>query len=223
MRRVRITFAMAVLVIAAGLICAGPAAAQPEFSTQPVSVADTNVAPQGLPRLLAVSVGHHDTFDRVVFRFSSHHPGYRVQYVSAVTADPSDKPVPLEGSAFIRVAMSSVASAQVGAPPAPQGTITPNFPMLKQVKGAGDFEGVVSFGLGLASKSGFRVFTLSGPDRLVVDVAIPAGAPGGALPSTGRPIIPMVVAALALIIVGAVVVRVGRRRQSSTASASPTA
>ncbi len=218
MGNVRTVIALAVLGIAVGLIGAGPAAAEPDFSIQPISVADPNVAPQGQPRLLAVSVGHHDTFDRVVFRFSSRAPGYSVRYVPAVTADGSGKPVPLEGSAFILVAMSSVASAQVGAPPAPQGTITPLFPMLRQVKGAGDFEGTVSFGLGLASKSGFRAFTLSA-DRLVVDVAIPTG---GGLAATGTQIVPTVIAGLALIAAGASATRLSRTRRSSTVSAAAT-
>jgi LPXTG-motif cell wall-anchored protein len=219
MRNFHSVIALAVLVIAGSLMGAGPAAAQPDFSTQPVSVADPNVAPQGQPRLLAVTVGHHDAFDRVVFRFSSRAPGYSVRYVSAVTADASGKPVTLEGSAFIRVAMSSVASAQVGAPPAPQGTITPHFPMLQQAKGAGDFEGTVSFGLGLASKSGFRAFSLSGPDRLVVDVAIPTG---GGLPATGKEIVPTAIAGLALVLAGAFVIRRASRRRSSTGSAAAT-
>jgi hypothetical protein len=87
--------------------------------------------------------------------------------------------------------------------------------MLRQVKGAGDFEGTVSFGLGLASTSGFRVFTLSGPDRLVVDVAIPGG---GALAVTGEQhILPTVIAGLALVMAGAVVTRLARRFRRSTA------
>jgi len=48
---------------------------------------------------------------------------------------------------------------------------TPRCPNLRQVKVAGDFEGVVTFGLGLRHKTGFRVFRLTGPKRLVVDVA----------------------------------------------------
>jgi hypothetical protein len=219
MRKVRTVIALAVLVIEGGLFGAGPAAAQPDFSTQPVSVADPNVAPQGQPRLLEVTVGHHDTFDRVVFRFSSRSPGYSVQYVSAVTVDASGKPVTLEGSAFIRVALSSVASAQVGAPPAPQGTITPHFPMLRQVKGAGDFEGTVSFGLGLISQSGFRAFTLSGPDRLVVDLAIPTG---GGLPATGNQIVPTVIARLALVMAGAFGTWLARTRRASRVSGAAT-
>jgi hypothetical protein len=39
------------------------------------------------------------------------------------------------------------------------------------VKIAGDFEGVVSFGLGLRRKTGFRVFRLTAPTRIVIDVA----------------------------------------------------
>jgi hypothetical protein len=46
-------------------------------------------------------------------------------------------------------------------------------PVLRQLKLAGDFEGVVSFGLGLRGKHGFRVFRLSRPSRVVVDVAHP--------------------------------------------------
>jgi hypothetical protein len=50
-------------------------------------------------------------------------------------------------------------------------TLTPLCSNLRQVKKAGDFEGVVTFGLGLRRKTGFRVFRLTGPTRIVVDVA----------------------------------------------------
>ena len=49
--------------------------------------------------------------------------------------------------------------------------LTPRFPTLRQVKFGGDFEGYVSAGLGLADRVGFRVFTLTNPYRVVVDVA----------------------------------------------------
>jgi hypothetical protein len=48
---------------------------------------------------------------------------------------------------------------------------TPRCPNLRQIKLAGDFEGVVTFGLGLRRKTGFRVFRLTGPRRIVIDVA----------------------------------------------------
>lgn len=108
------------------------------------------------------------------------------------------------------VAMHSVASGQVGAPPAPQDRQTPRFPELREIAGAGDFEGVVSFGLGLTAESGFRVFTLTNPDRLVVDVRTPT------LAATGSTTRPMILTGSMLVLAGAVAVCVARRSRRST-------
>jgi hypothetical protein len=191
-------------------VSTSPSADDPPFSSAPVSVPDTNIAPEGLPELEAVEVSQLDGFDRVVFRFSSHVPGYNVNYVPEVTADPSDEPISLEGNAFMIVAMHSVASGQVGAPPAPQDRQTPRFPELREIAGAGDFEGVVSFGLGLTAESGFRVFTLTNPDRLVVDVRHPT------LAATGSTTRPMILTGSMLVLAGAVAVCVARRSRRST-------
>lgn len=186
------------------------------FSTAPVSVPDSNVAPEGLPQLEVVDVGHNATFDRVVFRFSGHAPGYEVRYVPQVTSDPSDLAVPLEGSAFILVTMHSVASAQIGAPPAPQGRQRPRFTELREIAGAGDFEGYVSFGLGLATRSGFRAFRLTNPDRLVVDVRIPSSATAPpTLVATGFQLRSLVGIALVLLIAGMAVMCLVRWREPS--------
>jgi hypothetical protein len=204
-------FSSAVLVGLAFVgVSTSPSADDPPFSSAPVSVPDTNIAPEGLPELEAVEVSHLDAFDRVVFRFSSHVPGYNVNYVPEVRADPSDEPISLEGNAFMIVAMHSVASGQVGAPPAPQDRQTPRFPELREIAGAGDFEGVVSFGLGLTAESGFRVFTLTNPDRLVVDVRKPT------LAATGSTTRPMILTGSMLVLAGAVAVCVARRSRRST-------
>lgn len=204
-------FSSAVLVGLAFVgVSTSPSADDPPFSSAPVSVPDTNIAPEGLPELEAVEVSQLDGFDRVVFRFSSHVPGYNVNYVPEVTADPSDEPISLEGNAFMIVAMHSVASGQVGAPPAPQDRQTPRFPELREIAGAGDFEGVVSFGLGLTAESGFRVFTLTNPDRLVVDVRHPT------LAATGSTTRPMILTGSMLVLAGAVAVCVARRSRRST-------
>jgi hypothetical protein len=49
--------------------------------------------------------------------------------------------------------------------------LTPSCPNLRQVKRAGDFEGVVTLGLGLQHRAGFRVFRATAPTRVVIDVA----------------------------------------------------
>jgi hypothetical protein len=169
----RLLLVSAVAVLALSLITANPASALTGFRYTALSVADPNTAPGGQPQLLRVTTGHHPTYDRVVFRFSSRAPGYDVRYVRQATADGSGNPVALTGNAFLRVTMHSVASAQAGKPPAPQGRQRPLYPQLRALVGTGDFEGYVSYTLGLRSKSGFRAFTLTNPDRLVVDVRIP--------------------------------------------------
>src|SRR6266536_663792 len=47
--------------------------------------------------------------------------------------------------------------------------LTPGLPLLKEVAVAGDFEGVLSFGVGLARPAGLRVQTLTAPARVVID------------------------------------------------------
>jgi hypothetical protein len=101
----------------------------------------------------------------------------RIRYVPLVHADPSDLVVPLQGNAFLEVSVQD-AYARWGAG---DGTPTydgPNsvwvgYPTIKQVAVSGDFEAVLSFGIGLDRVAGFTVMPLRSPDRLVIDVAVP--------------------------------------------------
>jgi len=139
----------------------------PPFSTAP----KTSTGSGGQAQLSGIDTGCHAAFDRFVIRISSGNPGYDVRYVSRIVADPSGNPVTLRGSKRIKVVIRPARGhTSAGANLLPS-TLTPLCPNLRQVKKAGDFEGVVSFGLGLASKTGFRVFRLSAPTRIVVDVA----------------------------------------------------
>jgi len=49
--------------------------------------------------------------------------------------------------------------------------LTPHYPQLLAVAAAGDFEGYLSFGLGLSAQGPYHVSTLTGPDRIVIDVS----------------------------------------------------
>jgi AMIN domain len=64
--------------------------------------------------------------------------------------------------------------------------LTPEFPTLRQVRISADYEAVVSFGLGLRDRVGFRVFGLTNPTRVVVDVAHQPRRPYGTAPVSGR-------------------------------------
>lgn len=125
-------------------------------------------------RVTGVRTGAQDGYDRVVFDFEGALPGSEsVQYVSGLTQDGSGAPVPLNGQAFLKVVFSvTEAHGAGGASSIPQGTrVDPGLPTVKEVALAADFEGYVTFGIGLSGKAGFRVFELSNPTRVVVDVA----------------------------------------------------
>lgn len=171
-----------VAAAAAVLLLAAPALALPGFGTAPVSGGGSVSTPWSAKGegVSSVTVGHHAGYDRVVYTFRDHTLHFEVSYVPGVSQDASGAPVPLRGSAFLAVVLRGATTGL-----SVQRTITPGFPMLKQIKGAGDFEGVVSYGIGAASRSGFRAFTLTSPNRLIVDLAIPAGSSSGTGTSAG--------------------------------------
>jgi hypothetical protein len=105
-----------------------------------------------------------------VFTFEGSMPGYRVRYVPQVTGADGRR-VPLRGTASLEVAFEPARARDPdGTPTFPAATITPSSPKLRQVRFAGDFEGQVSFGLGVAGRGGFRVSELRNPTRVAVDV-----------------------------------------------------
>lgn len=152
--------AAAVIAVAACLGFAADALGLPPFTT----ARKTSPGGAGQAEMFAISTGCHATFDRLVIRARNARPGYDVRYVRRVIADPSGMTVSLRGTKRILFVSHNATAHQL-----PR-TKTPLCPTLRQVKVAGDFEGVVSFGLGLARKTGFRVFRLTGPTRIVVDV-----------------------------------------------------
>jgi hypothetical protein len=120
----------------------------------------------GQAELFAIAAGCHSGYDRFVIRArSGGKPGYDVRYVNQIVADPSGNPVSLQGTKRLLVVVHNARGHTLPS------TLTPGCSNLRQLKKAGDFEGVVSFGLGLRRRTGFRVFRLTAPTRIVVDVA----------------------------------------------------
>jgi hypothetical protein len=127
------------------------------------------------PVLKAIRTGRHDTYDRLVFDFSGRYGTVRVSYVPIVHEDPSDQTVPLLGNAFMQVIVDSAYAGWAGQKPAYTGpqSVTPGYTALKQVTISGDFENMLSFGIGVDRVAGFQVMRMTGPDRLVIDIAHP--------------------------------------------------
>jgi hypothetical protein len=122
------------------------------------------------PELVAVRTLRQDGYDRVEFTFREAVPGYRVRYVSRVT-DQGGRRLPVPGQAFVSVAFQPARAHDAGGEPTfGEATLTPGYARLRQVRFAGDFEGRVAFGLGVAGRDGFRVAELRDPARIAVDI-----------------------------------------------------
>jgi len=122
-----------------------------------------------------VRVAHHDSYDRLVIGFptASTMPQYQLtqQATAQFVRDASGQPVVLSGSAGIRLVIRNTDIVS-GAP----SDVKPNLPEIREVAQIGNFERVVSYGIGLATPACFRVLELTGPTRLVIDVQTPADA-----------------------------------------------
>ena len=165
-----------------------PATTAPSTTSPAPSTATTKptVTPTGKPSgpaqvcspagtyLTAVRTGERSGYDRVIFQFSGKPPGYIVERVQAVNSDPKGTPVPLAGQSYLRVVFhgtSAVCPQPLHRTYTGPTVLTPYYPQLLTVSAAGDFEGVLSFGIGLAAQGSYHVFTLTSPDRLVIDVS----------------------------------------------------
>ncbi|MCT9928742.1 hypothetical protein N5079_00765 [Planotetraspora sp. A-T 1434] len=116
--------------------------------------------------------GHGD-FDRVVVDLQGPMTGYTARWVSKIVQDGSGAAMDVKGGAYLQLTLypanahdDAGNSTWVG----PR-QVTAKLPNIVEVVNNGDFEGVVSIGLVLDHKAGFRVLEQSAPTRLVIDVA----------------------------------------------------
>lgn len=126
----------------------------------------------GAGTVTSVRVAHHDGYDRLVIGFATSNgvPQYTVtrQAASTFTRDASGQNVTLAGSTGIKVVLHD-SDIAAGVPSDQK----PGLPEIREVANIGNFERVVSYGVGLRDQACIRVFQLSGPSRLVIDVATP--------------------------------------------------
>jgi hypothetical protein len=125
----------------------------------------------------AVRAAGHGGVDQVVFEFSGAAPGYRVGYeAKPVREDGSGAEVALAGGFALAVRMDNASAYHLEGDAShptytgpkrisPSGTAN-----VVELVNNGDFEGVLSWTLGVRDKAGFKVTLLSSPPRLVVDV-----------------------------------------------------
>lgn len=121
-----------------------------------------------------IRVGEHDGFDRVVFDLGgTGTPGWRVEYVDEAIDDGSGNPVEVDGDAVLQVVISGTAMpGDSGVEEYDGTTLEPDdTESVEEVVYRFWFEGYTTAFVGVdEGRRPFRVFALSDPTRVVVDV-----------------------------------------------------
>lgn len=142
------------------------------LSGPPATAAPSAVAP---PTLVSLKARHVGDVDRVVFRFTGGLPTtVFAEWVDTLASDGSGRPVRTAGAQVLAVYLNG-ATAHDESGSTVRSRTAYALPNVITSVGAGDFEGTVTFGLGVQKATSFTVRKLRNPDRVVVDVA--AGFP----------------------------------------------
>ena len=123
------------------------------------------------PLLKKIRGASHVGYDRVVFEFDGPVPAnFDVSFVPDIIGDPSGLPVPVIGQALLGVTFSLANGHDEDGNVFTDAITTLGLKNVIQVVRSGDFEAVLSFGIGLAKQTQFSVFTLTNPSRVVIDI-----------------------------------------------------
>lgn len=121
----------------------------------PAPISPPPAAP--LPTLYAIGSGEHPAetppYDQLSFRFQGGFPGYDIEFVPELIADGSGLPVPVPGTGAVLRVVFRGAQAHTADGTASTITSAPapsiGYQVLTSYAPAGDFEGVVSYGIGV--------------------------------------------------------------------------
>jgi hypothetical protein len=148
--------------------------ALPQVPTTSATAADHRAAPAVLTSLKAHHVGN---VDRVVFGFTGGVPAtVQPEWVNVLVHDGSGLPVRVAGAKVLSIVMTGAEAHDSGGSTVSDRTAFA-LPNVITAVGGGDFEGVVTFGLGVQRKTSFHVSIQA--HRVVVQV-------GAAFPTTPR-------------------------------------
>lgn len=124
-------------------------------------------------RQVGIRTGRHQGYERVVFEFETGVPGYHLEYIDKpVRACGSGDVVELPGDGWLQVRLyPAQAHTDEGAATIAERELSPKYDVMLELERTCDFEGVVTWVVGTASPNRYRVFELTDPPRLVLDIA----------------------------------------------------
>ncbi|HVM07028.1 MAG TPA: hypothetical protein VM345_01075 [Acidimicrobiales bacterium] len=148
-----------------------PAAGAGAFQTAPIT------KPQGSGQGLLTAVRHaaHDTYYRIVFEFSGHVPGVKVGFAERpITQDGSGDEIDVAGDRVVLVQFEPASGFDMEASKesytGPKRLEVEQAPVVEIVR-VSDFEAHLDWAVGVDRGTRFRVTTLEGPPRVVVDLS----------------------------------------------------
>jgi hypothetical protein len=155
----------------------------PTPTPKPFTCTDQSGGSTGLnSQLTAIRAAAHDSdgYDRIVFDFSSEIPSYDLTRQESATfiRDASGQEVTLDGTAGLKLVIRDADLAS--SVPA---DMKPHLKSVREIMQIGNFERVLSYGIGLSSSQCVRVLELTNPSRLVIDVSTSAGPSPTAAPT----------------------------------------
>ena len=141
-----------------------------EWTTQTVHREDSLA---GNALLAAVNVTEHPGFDRITFTFRDGPlPGYAVEIASRpIQQCGSGKPVELAGSTALEVRfVGAQAHTEGGQPSIENRALVVRQPVMREAVLICDFEGYVTWGLGLEGPASYRMLQDTTAGRIAIDV-----------------------------------------------------
>ncbi len=119
-----------------------------------------------------VRVGAHPGYDRIVFEFvGTGRPQLTVAFAQPpFVGDASGQTINVAGSTFLSLKLYDASGYPTYTGP---NAFSPGYPALKALVNTGDYEGYVTWIAGLNGSTCYRISTLTGPTRIVVDIQAP--------------------------------------------------
>jgi hypothetical protein len=132
---------------------------------------------QSTPMLSNIRTGQHPGFNRVVLDLSGLPTEHRVREVTSVASCGSGFPVSMPGSnEILSVVLIGAAAHDDNGNPTYTGSrnfATPNLDNVRRVALTCDFEAVLEVAVGYNNTNSWhRVFTLTSPNRVVIDIGL---------------------------------------------------
>jgi hypothetical protein len=133
----------------------------PTITLPGFACADSSGGKTGVANVTDVRVGPQTDYDRFVLQFDGPVPTYTAKRQASPTfkMSPSNQSITLSGTYGVLVTVHS----------ATESGYSGSTDIIKEARLTQDFEGSVSWALGLDHGACMRTFTLTGPSRLIVD------------------------------------------------------